>query len=394
MQGSVLPRIRKKGRDAQGRVRENLKVYDVSIRYNDPITGKRKQMLRRGFLTKGAAAAFLLEQQDKLRQNTFVVPKPVSFKTFLEGWYEDYVAVNLRPSTKAGYTAIIDRHLIPHLGGLDLKEIKSADIDRLYAFLLREGRSDGKGGLSARTVIYTHRVLHEAMEYAIKRQLIFFNPAKGVLNLPKVQKRAVNVYNEAELRQLFSLTTDTVFELPALLAAVCGLRRGEILALTEDDVNWEGLSINVNKQLLDVDGAVFIGPPKSTESNRTIHVPVQVFVAIEKAITTNAANRQLLGIGHNANKLLVCDALGNPIRPRYFSKNFAALIRRHRLKNITFHGLRHCAASLMLRTGVPMKTTSSILGHSSVGITLDLYTHVMEDAKKEAAELVSKRLFP
>ncbi len=393
MQGSIHERVKKKVIDSQGRTRLNAKVYDVKYRYKDHNTGKRISTIKRGFVTKGEAEKFLLNLNTLQENNTFIAPKVILMRDYLDEWLATYAEINLKRSTYLGYKRIIDKHLKIHIGNLELKNISARDIDKMYAFLLKEGRADGKGGLSAKTVLYTHRVLNEALEHAVKKQLIYHNPVKGITNHPKPKKFKGNIYNTDEILKLLELIKDTQFEIPVALAAICGLRRGECLALTRDDIDFDNMTIRINKQFSDVDNKTIITEPKSEDSNRFVSAPQEVFDIIRRHMQRHDKNKKMLQAEYIDKGLIACQDNGERIRPVLFSKNFANLIERNKLKKIRFHDLRHSCASLMLNSGVAMKTASQILGHSSITITADLYTHVLEDTKKAAAMQIGRELF-
>ncbi|HWR44199.1 site-specific integrase [Sporomusa sp.] len=186
---------------------------------------------------------------------------------------------------------------------------------------------------------------------------------------------------------------DTQYEVPVALAAICGLRRGECLALTVDDIDFNNRRIRINKQLNDIEKQAVIGDPKSEESNRTISAPEEVFNILRRHIQQNEKNKLMLADEYKDYKLVVCQNDGDYVRPVYFSKNFTRFIEKHKLKKIRFHDLRHSCASLMLKSGIAMKTASNILGHSSIGITADLYTHVLDETKQAAALQIGKEVF-
>ena len=393
MQGNIIEEIRSNVRDKQGRLRKELKVYSVRYRYTDPVTGKRKRTTKRGFLTKADAESFLLEINSQQSQNIFSTPKAILVKDFLLDWLKSYAAVNVRETTYQGYERIIHKHLIPNIGGLDLKKLSSLNIDKLYAYLLTDGRADGKGGLSQKTVQYTHRVLNEALSYAVKKKLIYVNPIASISNVPKPKKYRGNIYTAEEIIQLLAMVKGTTLEVPVALASICGLREGECLAIKEDDIDFEQQTISINKQLTTVRNEVKVTPPKSEESNRLISAPKEVFDIIRRHIEKNHLHRDMLEDEYDDQGWIVCHDDGTLIKPQYFSKNFANFIQRNGLKKIRFHDLRHSCASLMLTSGVAMKTASQILGHSSISITADLYTHVTQNNKRIAAQKVADTLF-
>ena len=393
MQGEILEKERFNVRDKQGKIRKKMKVYSVRYRYTDPMTGKRKRTTKHGFLTKGDAEAFLLEINNQQNQNMYFTPKTILVKDFLNDWLKSYVEVNVRATTYLGYKRIIEKHLIPNLGGLDLKKLSSLDIDRLYAYLLKDGRADGKGGLSQTVERCVHRVFNEALSYAVKKKLIYVNPMTSISNVPKPKKYRGNIYTAEEILHLLEIVKDTVYEVPVALASICGLREGECLAIKEDDVDFDHMTININKQLTLLAKEVVVTPPKSEESNRLISAPKEVFDIIRCRIEKNHQHKKLLEDEYDDQGWIVCQDNGKLINPQYFSKNFANMIARKKLKKIRFHDLRHSCASLMLTSGVAMKTASQILGHSSISITADLYTHVTQDNKRIAAKQVANTLF-
>lgn len=393
MQGQIIEFEHENIRDKQGKLRKKMKIYAVRYRYTDPATGKRKRTTKRGFLTKADAEVFLLKINNQQNQNILVTPKIILVKDFLLDWLKSYVEVNVKETSYYGYKRIIEKHLIPNLGGLDLKKLSALDIDKLYAFLRKEGRSDGKGGLSPKTIQYTHRVFNEALSYAVKKKLIFINPMSSVDNIPKPKKYRGNVYNAEEILHLLELVKDTVLEVPVALSSICGLREGECLAIKEEDINFEKQTISINKQLSCVNHKVKVSTPKNEESNRLIYAPKEVFDIIQKHIEKNHRNKALIENEYHDDGWIVCYDNGKFINPQYFSKKFAEFIARKNLKKIRFHDLRHSCATLMLTSGIAMKTASQILGHSSISITADLYTHVTADNKRIAAQQLEHTLF-
>ena len=392
MQGSIKERIRKNARDAQGRLRATLKVYDVYYRYTDMITGKKKQAIKRGFLRKSDAEAFLLDINKKQSEGKFLNQKPITIAEYLLQWLNDYVKINVRASSYVGYERIIKNHLIPYIGNTLLKNLTAMQIDNLYAELLQNGRSDGKGGLSQKSVQYTHRVLNESLEHAVKKQLIYFNPMKGITNTPKPKKFQATIYTAKELLYLLNVAKDTPYELPIALAGICGWRRGECLGLKISDIDFSTKTIKISRQLILLRKQIVESEPKSTDSNRVIAVPDMVMEIIQKQIRVNNHYKQLLQNEYFDKGYLICHNNGAPIRPDYLTKNFANFIQSKGLKKIRFHDLRHTCASLMLKSGVAMKTASEILGHSSISITADLYTHVLQDTKQVAANQIEQLL--
>lgn len=341
MNGTIRERIIKKGKDKRGKTKENLKVYDVYYRFQDPLTGKWKQTSKKGFRGKGEAEDFLLKVNAQIMNNDFVRPQSITLREYLTEWLTTYVESNLRKSTIAGYRRNIEQHVIPHLGNIELQNLTSSHIDSLYAKKQKDGRLDGKGGLSPKSLIYIHRVLNEALEHAVKKRLIPRNIAKDVTNLPKLKKHKAEIYDRNEIKALLEAVKDTDMEVPIALAAICGMRRGEIMGLMWQEVSFENNTIKVCRQLLPTKNGLEFEEPKSEDSNRLINVPPEVMDMLKRHLERQQEYKRLLGEEYHDNKLVNCRNNGEPIDPRYFSKQFTQTIKKAGLKHIRFHDLRH-----------------------------------------------------
>jgi len=341
MNGTITERIIKKGKDKKGKIRENLKVYDVYYRYIDPNTGKWRQTSKKGFRSKGEAEAFILKTNSLIAENAFVQPKKITVREYLLDWLDSYVRTNLRASTIAGYEINIEKHIIPHLGNIELQSLTSSHIDGFYAQKLKTGRIDGKGGLSAKSVMYIHRVLNEALEHAIKKKLITHNVSKDVTNLPRLKKYKSLVYDSKEIKELLQVVRDTDMEVPVVLAAISGMRRGEVLGLKKTDISFENQTIRIRRQLIATKTGLVFEDPKSEDSNRIIHPPVEVIKIIEKHLNRQEETKKLLGNDYQNMDLVNCYPDGRPIDPRYFSHKFSNVLEKSGLKHIRFHDLRY-----------------------------------------------------
>lgn len=325
-------------------------------------------------------------------EGTFLTPKSLLLRDYLTDWLESYAKVNVRGSTYEDYVRIVHKYILPALGNCDIKKLSPVQIDKFYAHLMEHGRLDGTGGLSAKTVLYTHRVLNEALAHAVKRNLLVRNPANNLTNIPKPKKFKPTIYTLENVMELMEAVKDTFYEVPVALAALCGLRRGECLELKASDVDFDRNLIHIRRQAVEIGKKIQFTAPKSDESVRTISAPTVVFEILKKRILHNQRNKELLQSEYHDFDLIVCYNNGNPIRPRNFTWRFTNMLKNKGFKRIRFHDLRHSCASLMLKSGVAMKTASEILGHSSIAITADLYTHVLEDMKFQAAEQIDKMI--
>lgn len=394
MQGTIVPRVRKNARDAQGKLRATVKVYDVRYNTRDPATGKIVRKMKRGFWRRSDAESFLLDVNKELQDGVFVQPQKILLKDYLREWLETYVKVNVKASTYTQYEKIIAMRLIPWAGGQDIKAITPLKIDKFYAQLLENGRLDGKGGLSAKSVLYIHRVFNEALNHAVRKGILARNPMLSVSNIPRPQKFQASIYSAEELRQLLDAVADNSYWQTAIvLAGICGLRRGECLGLKWSKIDFKHKTISIDEQIVEINNQIAFSTPKSSESTRIINAPPEVFEILAHRKTEIEDHKSWLGTLYDDNDLVVCHNDGRPVRPRNFTHAFCELLERHHMRRIRFHDLRHSCASLMLESGVALKTASEILGHSTITITADLYTHVQQKTKQEAAAKLGSFVF-
>lgn len=270
----------------------------------------------------------------------------------------------------------IANHLIPHLGAAPLSEIDPGQLRLLYSQLKTSGRKCGVGGLSARTIGHLHRLLYQAMQQAVQDGLVSSNPL-ALVKPPKVDPTETVVLDEFKALQLLEKAEGTSLHIPILLGVCAGMRRGEILALRWEDVDFERGTISVNWSLARVNAGIEIKRPKSASSRRLIAIPKFANLALQREFQLrNNINKACLVV-HQLDK--------KPIAPDAFSHAFATFLQKNGLPHMRFHDLRHTHVSLLIKYGVEMKAISSRVGHSSIGITMDLYGHLLDGVDREAA---------
>lgn len=247
--------------------------------------------------------------------------------------------------------------------------------------------------LSTRTIKYVHSTLREALQHAFKMQLIPRNAADFV-TLPKQVKFRSTAYKESEVISMLTASNDTDMEAPLNIAVGLGLRRGELFGLRWSDIDLVSNKITIVQNLVYIDGKYIFGPTKSQAGNRTLEMPLSLAKVLKKHKKRQAEYRLLMGKDYKTEYNLVCAKPdGSPINPGSFSHKFVNFLNRNGLRQIRFHDLRHTNASLMLQYNVPAKVASQRLGHSSIGITLDLYSHVIGDLQTEAANKIDVGIF-
>lgn len=376
----------------RGTVIKRGKKWTVVVDIGRDNNGKRKQKWFSGFRTKKEAESELAKIINQIESNTFISPDKMTLAEYLKSWLTDYVEVNLAPATVAGYKVNIEGHVIPVIGHIQLQKLQPSHIQKFYNEKLKNGRLDGKGGLSGKSVIYIHRNLREALNYAMKQQLVTRNVA-DMVELPKQKKYNATFLNEHEVQHLLKAFEDTMYYIPVLLAVGLGLRRGEALGLRWKDVDFDNKTIKIEQSLIPTKEGLLFHDPKTEGSKRVITAPNSIINMLSKEKARQEENKEFVGVGYNNLDLVVCYNDGSPLHPATFSHNFAKILKKNNLQHLRFHDLRHTNATLMLKQNIPAKVASERLGHSTIGITLDLYSHVLKEMQEEAANRLEELIF-
>ena len=369
MDGSIQERMNAKGK----------KVYDVMYRVVDPKTGKKKQVIKRGFIKKSDAQLFITSTLIDVRDNKYVEPKKITVANMLEEWFEKQVKNKLAINTVNGYRVNVYKHIIPNIGGLMLQRITTNDIQEFYDTVIKT--EENENGMSAKSVLYIHRNLKKALSYAVKQRYIQFNPADNV-ELTSPDKFTGKVYNNKTLIDFLKCVRDTEIELPVALAGLSGLRRGEVAGLRWEDIDFEQNIISIRKQRSgnDIDRKSV----KTFTSMRSIRVGNSLMEVLKRHRGFQENNKQKFNEAYKETGFVCCHSDGSLPHVSHFSRWFRTAAEEYGFEPIRYHDLRHSYATNMIRLGVPINTVSKMLGHASVTITLDTYAHVLEEMQEEA----------
>ncbi len=356
----------------------------------DPATGKRKQQWVTVKGNRREAERRLTELLHQLNIGTFIKPGRLTVKEYLEQWLQDYCVANLSPRTHELYSYICEKHLIPHIGLILLTELKPSHLQHLYSDKLSTGRSNGKGGLSNRTVQIIHITLHKALQNAVKTGLLVRNVA-GAVDTPRIQRREMHVMSETDLHIFLEYAKDTPYYTLFYTSLFTGMRRAELLALRWSDIDLELCQLSVTRSMQYIRDAVpenriSFREPKTAKSRRLIALSPSTVITLREHETKQAELRQSLGYPPlSDNDLVFSHYDGSPLLPDSVTHAWIKLVRRCGLKGIRFHDTRHTHASLMLKHGIHPKIVQERLGHASIQITLDTYSHVAPGLQQAAA---------
>lgn len=352
----------------------------------DSATGKSKQQWISVKGTKKEAEKRLSELLHQLDKGEFIKPDKVTVAEFLERWLKDFVSMNVAPRTAEGYEHTVRQHLIPGLGKILLTQLKPEQLQRYYAEKLAGGRRDGKGGLSARTVRHHHVTLHTALGVAVKMGLTGRNAADAVTP-PRYQRHEFQVLTEADMFKVLEYAKNTPYYALYFLALFTGMRRSEILGLRWGDVDFIFAQISVVRSLHHLRNGQFVfRQPKTTKSRRTIALSPATAVVMNE----HRKNQELIckHIGKEVadDDLIFCHDEGGPLLPDTVTRTWVRMMDKVGLKGIRLHDLRHSHASQLLKQGIHPKIVQERLGHSSIAVTMDTYSHVAPGMQRAAAE--------
>lgn len=320
----------------------------------------------------------------------YVEPSKLTFKDFAERWLRDYAEPNLAPKTVFRYRQLLESRILPAMGHLKMEEIKPVHLLEFYKNLQEEGiRLDGKPGvLSEQTILHHHRLLSAIFNDAVEWQVIPSNPASRV-KPPKVKRKRARYYEEEQVAVLLKALEKESLKHKTLvvLALSTGLRRGEIMGLEWPDVNFEEGTITVRQAAQYLPGkGTFEKDTKNETSERIIAVPESVAALLKEYRKEWLENRLKVGDLWQGSDRLFTTWDGRPGHAEWPSQWFAKFVRKHNLPPLSFHGLRHTSASLLISQGVHPKAISGRLGHSNISTTMDIYGHLLKSADREAAD--------
>lgn len=293
---------------------------------------------------------------------------------------------NLSPKTNESYSQELAYYVIPQLGGIRLNELRPQHIQDYIAWALTEGRRHGVGGLSHRTVQYHCRILSKALDDAIKMGLLVINPCKGV-SPPRAERHNIPSIGSDELAKLLDAIRHGNYSLYYHMLLLTGLRRSELLALKWRGVDLDLACVYVAQSLhrLD-DGTIIIKEPKTASSRRPVDLPPSLAVLLRQHRANQEIERLLLGRNLTEDDFVFSHANGTPLNPNTVTHAFAKVAPRAGLPHLRLHDLRHIHATMLLKAGTHPRVVQERLGHSSIAITLDIYSHTVPGLQKAAAE--------
>ena len=377
-----------------GHLQEKKGLYYMVLSYKDK-SGKRvSKWLPTGLPVKGnkkRAEDMLMAARAEFVAGEAAIDHDMPFSSYLVQWME-IARSTLKPNTAAGYASMIQNPIAPYFQqrGITLGGLQAVDIQMFYTRQLKR--------VSANTVIHYHAIIHRALKYAVKTDLIDVNPADKV-ERPRKDRFTASFYDGNEVNRLFQAARGTPLELPVMLAAFYGLRRSEVVGLKWDAIDFENKTIAIRHTVTACTEKgrrieVAADTTKTASSRRTLPLVPAFQTKLAALKEQQEKNRILCGRSYCTDYLgyVLVDAMGNRLKLSYISTAFPVLLKRNGLRPIRFHDLRHSCASLLLKNGVPMKQIQEWLGHSDFSTTANIYAHLDAGSKLTSAQAMEKGL--
>ena len=339
----------------------------------DPGTGKQIQRTITG-KTQKEVSQKLKAITTSLDNGTYIAPNKLTVTQWLDIWVNEYLG-GVKPLTSQTYQRYIEKHVKPALGATKLEILAQHMIHRFYNAL----------DLSPKPVKNIHSILHSALQQAVENKLLVLNPTDAC-KLPKIEKYEIKPLEPQEIAMLLQEASADDYANLFTVAMFTGMRQGELLGLTWDNVNFDTGTITVKQQLQCKDGVYFLQTPKNGKGR--VIVPAQVAMdALRDEKERQVGNQQIYGeCWHNPENYVFTDMLGKHLVRRTVVKHFRAVSDRAGIKNVRFHDLRHSFAVNSLMIGDDVKTVQTNLGHATASFTLDVYGHVTQKMKNDSAE--------
>jgi len=408
------------GRDSSGK-----QIIETATFTPDPTkTDKQNQK---------ALEKFAFEFEEKVKSGKYLDGEKITFKDFVDIWFDDYGNTHLEQASIQLYKHLLDKHIIPEIGHLKISKILPAHLNKLYNTLNTE-RKDGKpGGYAPKTIKHVHNTISGIYTSAVKWNIVADNPCDRVEPPRMAPTRDKLKYFTLEQTELFLSLLDKEYittckahdrvddtgksyhvadysetrNIPLQfrffyqMALFCGLRRGELVALEWSDLDFTDNSVSITKSTACVGGKPVTKTTKTNSSIRKISVPASVMALAKKYKKEQMQYRLAIGSQWEEENHIFIQWNGKQMHPDTPYKTFKKIIKRYnatvkneaeKLPDIPLHGLRHTSATLLISQNVDVKTVSNRLGHAQTSTTMDIYSHALQKMDEQAAVVLDDLL--
>ncbi|WP_462412313.1 site-specific integrase [Neobacillus sp. Marseille-QA0830] len=336
--------------------------------------GKRRQIKRTGFKTLKEAREKYLEIQNEIQQEKFVDPSNVTFETFLEKW-KNRKKSQIEESSFIRYERLCRLHINPAIGKMKLQKISTITVQNLIDTLASEH------GFKRKSCLLVTTIIKDVFRNAIKAGLVRINPVQDI-DLPKRNDVEMVIWDQEDIELFLSIKGNKSrgkYYLTVLMALLTGMRKGEILGLTWDNVDFENNVIHI-QQILESDGSKL---SKKTKSKKFRQVLIPDLLKQEMILHKKQQKINVLSNPHN---LVFCTRNGKRVIPNTLNDVLNGYCSKLELPRMKFHDLRHTHATMLLKVNVNIKVIQERLGHTRASTTLDIYSHVLPSMQQSVTD--------
>jgi len=357
-------------------------------------TEERRRETKSGFATQKECQAAMNKLLVAVEQHNYSAPTKASVKEYLTKEWLPAVKATIRPSTYNSYVQHVECHVAPHIGSVKLQKLSGSQVNALYAKLADTGKKDGKTGLSATTIHHVHACLHKACKDAVRWGHISRNPLDAA-DPPRKKgdgTKEMQTWSKEQLKAF--LETMAGERLYALwhTVAMTGMRRGEAIGLRWSDVDLENARLAVRRALIPINREVVVSEPKTAKGRRVVALDPGT-IEVLKAQAACQLDEQTQSKAWVETGLVFTQESGAALDPESVSRYWRQAVKNSMLPTIRLHDLRHTHATLALQAGIHPKVVSERLGHATISITLDTYSHAIPAMQEEAAALIAGLVF-
>ena len=358
-------------------------------------TEERRRETRAGFATQKECQQAMHKLLVAVGEQSYAVPTKASVREYLTKEWLPAVKATIRPSTYNSYVQHVECHVAPHIGSVKLAKLTGSQVNALYAKLADSGKKDGKTGLSPMTVHHVHSCLHKACKDAVRWGHISRNPLDAA-DPPRKKSdgaREMRTWSKEQLKAFLHAVSDDRLSPLWHTIAMTGMRRGEALGLRWTDVDLEKARLSVRRALIPTNREVVVSEPKTAKGRRVIALDPGTVEVLKAQAARQLDEQKEWDDAWVETGLVFTQENGEALDPESVSRYWRQAVKQSMLPQIRLHDLRHTHATLALQAGIHPKVVSERLGHATVSITLDTYSHAIPAMQEEAAALIAGLVF-
>jgi integrase len=354
-------------------------TWEYRIRYKDPLTGKYKEKSKRGFKTKKEAQLAAMKTEQEIQSNPINTDN-LTFNSVFEEWWASH-SKTIKQSTQHNLKSKFKR-ILDYFGNAKIKDISKQHCQHFIDELAKQLKSANDYKIQA----------NQVFKYALKMDYISHNPMEHVI-VPKKEEEFLvhetpkrNFWNKEEVKNFLSQlqNEDPQDFIMFYLLIYTGMRKGELLALEWEDINFQNKTVLINKTIFFKDNQEILQKVKNYQA-RTISLDSQTVKYLQKWRVQQREKLLWHGYTQTPKNVLTRPDM-RPLRLAYPNDRLASLIKKYNMHRITVHGLRHTHASILFEAGVSIKEVQARLGHRDIKTTMDIYTHVTDIVKEKTAD--------